>query len=43
MRQVYLEGDLQVDGFSYSADVGLPKVSGNTDLGGFCTKTNIWA
>lgn len=43
MRQAYLEGDLQVDGLSHPADVGLPKVSGNTDFGGFCMKTNVWA
>lgn len=34
-KHAYLEGNLQVDRLSYPADVGLTKVSGNTDLGGF--------
>lgn len=35
MSYAYLEGDLQVDRLSHLADIGLTKVSGNTDLGGF--------
>lgn len=36
--RTYLEGNLQVDGLSHLADVGLTKVAGDSDLGGLCIR-----
>lgn len=39
----HLKGDLQVDGFSHAADVGLTEVAGDADLGGLCIRTRVQA